>query len=270
MTRPAAGRSAASRWCSSPTRSSRTSPWPRTSSSAFACARSPTADSEAETRGRAARPRDAARAQALAALRRPAAARGARPRDHRRDAGVPHGRAALQPRRAAARRDAPRDPRAAAAPRHHDGLRHPRPDRGDDAWPTRSCCCAPAASSRSARPRSSTRGPPPLFAARFIGTPPMNLDALRRRRGCVSGRAARGHAPRRGERPRGAPCESRRVPRRRFAGRCAQLGSAARVARARCPGRAQRSRCGRRAVQPRAGTRDHEHHFDAQTGGRKP
>ena len=85
---------------------------------------------------------DAARAQALAALGRPAAARGARPRDHRRGAGLPDGRAALQPRRAAAPRDAPRDPRAAAAPRHHDGLRDARPDRGDDAWPTGSCCCA--------------------------------------------------------------------------------------------------------------------------------
>ena len=56
----------------------------------------------ARARGRAAGPVEAARAQALAALRRPAAARGARPRDRRRDAGLPDGRAALEPRRAAA------------------------------------------------------------------------------------------------------------------------------------------------------------------------
>ena len=74
----------------------------------------------------------AARAQALAALGRPAAARRARPRDHRRDAGLPDGRAAVEPRRAAAPGDAARDPRPAAAARHHDGLRHPRPDRGDE------------------------------------------------------------------------------------------------------------------------------------------
>ena len=43
-------------------------------------------------------------AQAVAALRRPAAARRARPRDHRRGAGVPDGRAAVESRRAAARR----------------------------------------------------------------------------------------------------------------------------------------------------------------------
>ena len=47
-----------------------------------------------------------ARAQAARALRRPAAARGARPRAGARPGGVPDGRAALQPRRQAARADA--------------------------------------------------------------------------------------------------------------------------------------------------------------------
>ena len=56
---------------------------------------------------------------------RPAAARRARPRDRRRDAGLPDGRAAVQSRRAAARRDAARDPRVAAAPRHDHAVRHP-------------------------------------------------------------------------------------------------------------------------------------------------
>ena len=109
--------SAASRWCSSPTRCSRISRSPRTSCSASRCAtcRRAERDARLDARRRHPRPRRAARAQALAALRRPAAARRARPRDRRRDAGLPDGRAALQPRRAAARRDAARDPRAAAA-----------------------------------------------------------------------------------------------------------------------------------------------------------
>ena len=80
---------------------------------------------------RPARTRRPPRPQAVAAFRRPAAARGARPRDHRRGAGVPDGRAAVQPRRAAAAGHARRDPQPAAAARHHDGLRDARPGRGD-------------------------------------------------------------------------------------------------------------------------------------------
>ena len=54
-----------------------------------------------------------------------------------RAAGVPDGRAALEPRRQAPRRHA-RLARAAARPARRDhGLRHPRPDRGDDARPPR-------------------------------------------------------------------------------------------------------------------------------------
>ena len=46
---------------------------------------------------------------------------------------VPDGRAAVEPRRQAARADAHRGLPAAEAARHDDRLRHPRPDRGDDA-----------------------------------------------------------------------------------------------------------------------------------------
>ena len=116
---------------------------------------------ETETRRRHARAREAPRPQALAAFRRPAAARGAGPRDRRRGAGLPHGRTAFQPRRAAARRDAPRDPRAAAAPGHHHGLRDARPDRGHDHGRPGGAACATGASSRRARPRTSMRAPPP-------------------------------------------------------------------------------------------------------------
>ena len=61
----------------------------------------------------AARPRGAARPQARAPLRRAASARRDGPRDHPRAGGVPDGRAALEPRREAARRHA-RVARAAA------------------------------------------------------------------------------------------------------------------------------------------------------------
>ena len=82
-------------------------------------------------RRRSARAETAARAQAVAAVRRAAAARRTRPRDHRAGAGLPDGRAAVEPRCAAARGDAARDPRAAAQARHHDGVRDARPGRGD-------------------------------------------------------------------------------------------------------------------------------------------
>ena len=74
----------------------------------------------------------AGQAEAQAALRRSAATRGARPRDRARAEGVPDGRAALEPRRKASRRDPGRDPEASGPPRHHDDLRHARPGRGDD------------------------------------------------------------------------------------------------------------------------------------------
>ena len=54
------------------------------------------------------------------------------PRDRAPPAGVPHGRAAVEPRRQAARADPRRAGRAAAPALGHDRLRHPRPGRGDD------------------------------------------------------------------------------------------------------------------------------------------
>ena len=66
------------------------------------------------------------------ALRRPAPARGDGPGDRARPAGLPLRRAALEPRRQAARLDAGGDQEPAPAAEDDDGLRHPRPDRGDD------------------------------------------------------------------------------------------------------------------------------------------
>ena len=67
------------------------------------------------------------------ALGRPAPARRDGPRDRARAAGLPHGRAALEPRRQAARRHARRARAPARAARRDDRLRHARPGRGDDA-----------------------------------------------------------------------------------------------------------------------------------------
>ena len=67
---------------------------------------------------------------ARAALRRPASARRAGPRDHRPAQGAAARRAARRPRPQAARADAGRAQGAPARARHHLRLRHPRPGGG--------------------------------------------------------------------------------------------------------------------------------------------
>ena len=74
----------------------------------------------------------APRPQAEGAVRRPAPARRARSRHRPRAGRVPDGRAALQPRREAARPDPRRDRPPPPAPQDHHRLRHPRPGRGHD------------------------------------------------------------------------------------------------------------------------------------------
>ena len=75
--------------------------------------------------------------EAGGALRRAAAARRDGTRDRARAEGVPDGRAALEPRREAARLDARGAREAARAAGRDDRLRHARPGRGDDARPAR-------------------------------------------------------------------------------------------------------------------------------------
>ena len=70
---------------------------------------------------------DLRRSPAVAAFRWAAAARRARPDDCHRTRGAAARRAALQPRRQAAGRDALRAEGAATQARHHRDLRHPRP-----------------------------------------------------------------------------------------------------------------------------------------------
>ena len=121
----------------------------------------------------------AARAQAARALGRPAAARRARPRARARPAGVPHGRAALEPRREAARADPRRDPPPAARGRHHHRLRHARPGRGDDdGRPHRGHARRRDRAGRRS-PTSVYERPANTFVAGFIGSPAMSLVSRR-------------------------------------------------------------------------------------------
>ncbi len=89
--------------------------------------------SKVEDGGRDARAHRAPRPQAGQPLRRPAPAGGHGPGHRARGRRVPVRRAAVQPRRQAARPDAHRDPAHAAPDGHDDRVRHPRPDRGHDA-----------------------------------------------------------------------------------------------------------------------------------------
>ena len=78
------------------------------------------------------RPRGRARQAAANPVGRPAPAGRHGAGDRARAAGIPDGRAPVEPGREAARRDAGRDRADPARPRGDDDLRHPRSGRGDD------------------------------------------------------------------------------------------------------------------------------------------
>ena len=113
-------------------------------------------------------------APAEGALRRPAPARGDGARDRAPAAGVPDGRAALEPRREAPRPDARRHLEAPARPRDDDDLRHARPGRGDDDGRPRGGD-EHGVLQQVDTPQRLYDHPANLFVAGFIGTPPMNL-----------------------------------------------------------------------------------------------
>ena len=98
----------------------------------------------------------AAPPQAARALGRPAPAGRHGPGDRPAPAGVPDGRAALEPRREAARPDAGRARQAAPPARRDHAVRDARPDRGDDARPAGRGAAPGASSSRSTRRSAST------------------------------------------------------------------------------------------------------------------
>ena len=154
-----AGRdSAASAWCSSPTRCGRTAPCSTTSPMASSCATSGRRDQDAGREDAGAdRAWPSRRALPASAFRRPAAARRHCARAGLRAAGHPARRAAVQPRRQAARGSA----RLAAHADRHARICPPStsPTTRSRRWrsPTGSCCSTPASSSRKARrPRSTT------------------------------------------------------------------------------------------------------------------
>ena len=145
-------------WCSRTTRSGRTRPCSRTSSSASSCARFRASRGAQEGRGhaRAGQPRRPREPLSERALRRPAAARRARPLARGRARHPAARRAALQSRRQAARAHAHRAQGAAAPHRHHLRLRHPRPGRGARAVrPDRGDECRAACSNTARRSRST-------------------------------------------------------------------------------------------------------------------
>ena len=74
-----------------------------------------------------------------------------------RSAGLPDGRTAVQPGRPAAPRHAPRDPRAAAGPGHHHGVRDARPDRGHEHGRPGGAAARAARSSSTTRLTACTR-----------------------------------------------------------------------------------------------------------------
>ncbi|AJC78956.1 sugar ABC transporter ATP-binding protein [Rhizobium etli bv. phaseoli str. IE4803] len=119
--------------------------------------------------------RPPARPQAVAALRRPAPACGHGPGAGAQSAGLSVRRAAVQPRRQAARRHAHRD--QAAAPAHgHDlvYVTHDH-DRGDDAGDQRSPCSRTGWLQQFGTPAEIYNSPANLFVADFMGSPAMNL-----------------------------------------------------------------------------------------------
>ena len=208
-------RSATWRWSSRTTRSTRTSTWRRTSPSRCGWRRCGKAERDA---ARAEAPScwtstDLPGSQAGAALGRPAPAGGDGPGDRPRAGGLPHGRAAVEPRRQAARADARGDRGAAGAARRDHGLRDPRPGRGDDARATAWPCCATAAA--AVRHAAAALRPPGQRLRRRLhrlaGDEPLHARRGRRARGArrPRARAARRRQRRaRGRRRRCGPSRS--------------------------------------------------------------
>ena len=153
------------------------------------------------------------------ALRRPAPARRARPRDRQRAGGAAARRAARRARPEAAPGDAARAQADPARGRHHLHLRHPRPGGGADDERPAGRDRTTAGSSSWASPIEVYEQPANEFVAGFIGVSNLlerdgrrftirpekvRLYAIRRRRplpGAArgAGRDRRGHLPRAGD-----------------------------------------------------------------------
>ncbi len=123
-------------------------------------------------------------AQAVAALRRTAAAGGAGPRPGAEPKVLLARRAAVGARSEAAQGHADRAEAHPARDRHHLHLRHPRPGRGaDHVGPDRGDVVGRVAAARRTR-GTSTKRPRNRFVADFIGETNLlevSVDAIRRR-----------------------------------------------------------------------------------------
>ena len=113
-----------------------------------------------------------------------ASARGDGPRDRAPAAGVLDGRAAVEPRRQAARPDAGRGLQAPAHAQHHHRLRHPRPDRGDDDGRSRRGAVPrrPAAGRHAAGPLRPAGQPVRRGVHRLAADEPARGDSVDQRR----------------------------------------------------------------------------------------
>ena len=184
----------------------------------------PGGDQEQGGGGRAhPRPDPAPRPQARQPLRRPAPARRHGPRDRAQPEGLPDGRAAVEPRRQAARADAHRGLADPAAARHDHRLRDPRPDRGHDPRRPRRRHAARRRAPAGRHAEGALRGPDQPVRRRLhrlarhelpAGAPGGRHDQAAVRRRSAFGRAAL-QAPRRRQGPR----RHRRHPPRALRGR---------------------------------------------------
>ena len=123
-----------------------------------------------------------AAAQDGPALRRRDAARGNRPGHRAQPARLPDGRAAVQPRRQAARVAARRAEAPAEDAGQHDAVRDPRPDRGaHDGGPDRGAQRGHVV--QEGTPDDIYDRPATTFVAQLVGTPKINLlEAANRKR----------------------------------------------------------------------------------------
>ena len=160
----------------------------------------------------AARHRSPAGQEARPALGRRAAARGARPRPRPQAARLPHGRAALQPRREAARGDADR-----ARALHQDlGITtvYVTHDQVEAlTLSTRLAVMRDGRLQQVGAPEEVYASPANTFVARFIGAPSMNIFKMRAT--APSSRAPRMHRSRCPWGPIGKTLRRRRDCRRR-------------------------------------------------------
>ena len=165
--------------------------------------KTPRAEIEPPRRGgrEVARARGAARPPSRGAVGRSASARRDGTGDRPRAGGLPHGRAAVEPRREAAGEHARRALAPARAARSDDRVRDPRPGRGDDARPAGGGDARRPypAGGRAAESLQGAREPVRRRVHRLAVDEPRGGDRRRRGRGVRRASGSRSH-------PSAVPC----------------------------------------------------------------